>query len=170
MSESVETELYLLMDIDGITAEMDEGLLAACQEAAELLVSDAEKRFKSKTAGSGTGEMEAGFFDFKSKFENGGWVAGVFGTPGEWEESIAGRAHFFEYGRSAPGSGKKSAGKPQPIRQRAQRPRPFLRPARNKVKREFGGITGRELRTVARKLNRSKSLDRQVMRVANRVK
>ena len=172
--KTVETEIYLLFDIKGITEEMDEGVLLAVQTAAEAMVADAERRFlskvgKTKYPSQSTGELGTTFKDWKSKYENGGWLGGIIGTKTTpWEKSLGARAHFFEYGRSAPGKGKKHGG-PQSVRQRPQQPRMFLRPARNKIKRELNGITGKEIARVARILNRNPQLNRRVMSLANRI-
>lgn len=154
------TDVYLDLDIRKIAAEMDGGVDIALEMAAQRLVDLAESNYMRLAQGTGSGEMLTDFFDFKSKYKDGGWVAGVFGDKsGEWTESVGGRAHFFEYGRSAPGHGKGKGG-PQPVSQRAQPPRPFIRPARNRVKREIGGITGREISRVAARLNRHPELKR----------
>ena len=183
--KTVETEIYLLFDIKGITEEMDEGVLLAVQIAAEKMVADAERRFLSKVGATtkypsrSTGRLGSIFKDWKSRYENGGWLGGIYGTnapigktPGsknkDWEYTIGARAMYFEYGRSAPGRGK-SKGGPQSVRQRPQKPRMFLRPARNKIKRELNGITGKEIMTVARRLNRNPQLNRRVMSIANRI-
>ena len=170
MSDAITTDVFLLFDVKKIADDMDDGVLKGSQEAAEEGVKHAERLFKGKERGTGTGETSAGFFDFKSFYRDGGWVFGTFNKRrGKWEDSVGGRAHFFEYGRSAPGKGRGKTGKPQPVRQRAQRPRPFMRPARNRIKRRLGGITSQELRKVARKLNRSKQLDSEVQRVVNKL-
>ena len=172
MSDSVTTEVYLDFNDTLARKLYEDGTLMGCKDAAEKLVADAERRFKSKTLRTGTGVMEGGFFDFKSKFEDGGWVGGVFDKPGEWTESVGGRAHFFEYGRSRPGFGKGHGG-PQPVWLRklwGQPPRPFIRPAKNKIRRELGGIFSKELYQVARKMNRSSSVNSMVMSAVNRIK
>jgi hypothetical protein len=170
MSDVFKTEVYLDFNVAKIGEDIDEGVLQGLKEAAEMGVKDAERRFRSKTQGTGTGQTEKGFFDFKSFYHNGGWVFGTFGTKtGDWENSVGGRAHFFEYGRSAPGLGRGSTGKAMPVRWRAQKPRPFIRPAKNALKRKLGGITTKEIRSVARKMNRSTSIDRQVMSAINRI-
>lgn len=182
MRDPVKTEVYLDFDVPEIIEDMDDGVLEGCRKATIKMVSDAERRFRSKTQGLGTGEMASKFGDFKSHYakESPGWVGGIFGsavpkdnqkTKSPWGNSVGGRAHFFEYGRSQPGFGKAHGG-PQPIwirRILGQPPRMFLRPAMNKVKRELGGITKKEIKTVARKLNKSVSLSRSVMRTANRI-
>lgn len=164
-----DTEVYLAMDVEKIASEYEDGVFDALQKAAERMVEDAKRRFMAKTKRTGSGEMERGFFDFKSFYADGGWVGGVFGKRTDWKKSVGGRAHFFEYGRSAPRKGKDSTGKPQPVRQRPQRPRPFLRPARNKIKRELGGITSQELTRIAKKLNRSKVADSIVQSALNKI-
>jgi len=173
--KTVETEIFLLFDVKGITEEMDEGVLLAVQTAAEAMVADAERRYQSKVGATtkypsqSTGELGTTFKDWKSKFENGGWLGGIIGTrTTPWEKSLGARAHFFEYGRSAPGRGKRHGG-PQSVRDRPQQPRMFLRPARNKIKRELNGITGKEIARVARILNRNPQINRRIMSMANRI-
>ncbi len=176
MSDAVKTEVYLDFDVEKISEDMDEGSLLAMEKAAKALVADAKRRFMGKTKHGGTGEMAKGFFDFESFYKDGSWVGGVFGgNPGagekNWEGSVGGRSHFFEYGRSQPGHGKKHGG-PQPVWIRkllGQPPRMFMRPAKNAIKRKLGGITEKELKAVARKLNRNKKLDKQVMSMVNRI-
>jgi len=189
----VKTEVYLDFNETLMGQLMKDGTLDGCRIAAEELVEDAEKRFVSKAHPYETGLMRAGFFDFKTKFNRTAWIAGVFGkapsfgrrppTPGrrkgpeaEWEDSIGGRAHFFEYGRSIAGFGRASNGKAMTVSARrkwagngAQPPRPFIRPAKNKIKRKLGGITSKELQRVARRLNRSPSLNSRIMSQVNRI-
>jgi hypothetical protein len=154
------TDIYLDLDTKKIALEMGDGVDVALEIAAQRIVDLTETKFMNLTQGSGSGEMLREFFDFKSFYKDGGWVAGVFGSKsGPWTETVGGRAHFFEYGRSAPGKGKGKGG-PQPISQRPQPPRPFIRPARNQVKRELGGITGKEIARVAARLNRHPELNR----------
>lgn len=156
------SDIYLDLDIRKIAEEMDDGVNIALEIAAQRLTDIAEHKFMTLTDDSGTGETLKDFFSFKSFWKDGGWVSGVFGTKtSPWEESVAGRSHFFEYGRSAPGKGKGHGG-PQSVSQRAQRPRPFIRPARNQVKRELGGITGKELSRVAKRLNRHPELSKGI--------
>ena len=171
MPDPFEATAYLDFDADKIAEIVKEqGVQVGLEIAAKQLVDDAESRFMSHYQATGSGEMVEGFFDFKSFFEDGGWIAGVFDKPGPWKDTVAGRAHFFEYGRSAPGQGKESKGNPQKVGERAQPPRPFMRPAKNAIKRKLGGILGKEVSTIARKLNRSKSLNSQVMREINKIK
>lgn len=163
------SDIYLDLDINKIANEIDGGVGIALEIAAQRLVDLAESNYMRLSQGTGTGEMLQEFFDFKSMFKDGGWVAGVFGSKsGKWEDTVGGRAHFFEYGRSAPGKGKGHGG-PQPKSKRAQPPRPFIRPARNRIKSELGGITSQEVTRVAKRLNKYKKLDRQVMSIANRI-
>jgi hypothetical protein len=192
--KSVETEIYVLMDVQGITAEMDEGVLLAVKKAAEILLKDAKTKYlatvgqdlkRNKRTGKvqysqSTGLLGRKMFAWKAKYGKIGWLAGIPYKAGpvkprttnsgntDWEYSLGGRAHFREYGRSAPGRGKLHGG-PDPVGKRAQKKKPFMRPARNRMKRALGGITGMELRRAARKMNRDPQLNRQVMSVVNRV-
>jgi len=169
MSDSVKTEVFLDFNVPAISQGFDEGMLTALEEAAKIGVEQSKRIFQRKTKHTGTGEMEETFFEFKSFYKNGGWVFGVGNKEGEWEDSPSGRAVFFEYGRSAPGFGRKSTGKPLPVKWRAQPPRPFIRPARNAVKRALGGITGRELSAIARRMNRNSDFSRSVMSAVNKI-
>lgn len=168
---SVITEAYLDLPVAAIAEAFDEGQLLAEEEAAKEIVSRAQANFMRKHQGTGTGETAAGFFDFKSFYENGGWVAGVFDHDGpEWTETVGGRTAFFEYGRSAPGKGRKSTGKAQKSKERAQPPRPFMRPARNYVMKKYGGITSQQLRRVAARMNRHSAVNKSVMSAVNKIK
>lgn len=172
MSKPVDVEVYLDLNVNLIGEEIDGGVLIASKNAAEELIQIAERRWLGLWQHLGTGEMAESFFDFKSRYEDGGWLAAVaHSADTKWEDTVGGRAHFFEYGRSAPGKGRASSGtgKPQLVRERQQPSRPYMRPARNKIKRKLGGITAKEIRQVARKMNRSPQLASQVMRAANRV-
>ena len=171
MRDAIEATAYLDFDTEAILKAVKiDGVEVALEIAAKQLVDDAESRFMQLHQETGSGEMMQGFFDFKSFFADGGWIAGVFDKPGPWAESVGGRAHFFEYGRSAPGRGRESSGKADARSKRAQPPRPFMRPARNKMKRKIGGLIGKEVTIIARKLNRSKQADKFVQREINRIK
>lgn len=168
MPDGFKTEVFLDFDVKKIGGEHEKAVLVALEEAAIQLVDIAETTYMQKSQNTGKGKMIEGFFDFKSFYSDGGWVGGVFGRDGDWTETIGGRAHFFEYGRSAPGKGRDFGG-PEPSRKRAQPPRPFIRPAKNKIKRRLGGITSKELKRIAKKLNRSKKLDNAIMKIANKI-
>jgi len=169
MPDSVTTEVFLDFNVPAISQGYDDGLLKALAEAAQMGLDKSKSIFQRKTQNTGTGHMEETFFEFKSFFKDGGWVFGVGDKSGNWEDSTAGRAHFFEYGRSAPGMGRKSTGKAAPIKWRAQPPRPFIRPARNAVKRALGGITSKELRSIAIRMNRNSDFNRAVMSAVNKI-
>jgi len=171
MADSITTEAFLDFNVEAIAEAFDEGQLAAEEMAAIEIVNLARANFDRKTQDLGTGEMGAGFFDFKSFFVNGGWVAGVFDEDGpEWTETVGGRAAFFEYGRSAPGSGRKSTGSAQASKERAQPPRPFIRPARNAVSKKYGGITSQQLARVAARMNKYSSVSKAVNSAVNKIK
>lgn len=159
----IATDAYLDFPVATIADAFEGGLLSAEEQAAIEIVNRARSNFDRKTQDLGTGEMAGGFFDFKSFFEKGGWVAGVFDHDGPaWTETVGGRSHFFEYGRSAPGKGRKSGQKAQSKSERAQPARPFMRPAANYVKRKYGGITTKELARVAARMNRHSSVNSAV--------
>ncbi len=182
--DAVETDVYLLFNIGVMEEHIDEGILDSLKEAGDEMRADAKARFNSKVGkikqgprnarrrySKSTGEMAGHFFDWESRYSHkfGGWLVGLAGRSGnKWENSLGGKAHFFEYGRSAPGKGKAHGG-PQSVRTRAQKPRPFLRPAKNKMKRKLGGITSQELRRAAKRMNRDPVLNRNIMSIANRI-
>lgn len=164
---AVSVTTYLKMDIEKIAKDYEEGLLESEAVVAKELAVRAEANFKRKTKHTGSGETEQGFFDFKSFYKNGGWVAGVFDEKkSNWEDSVGGRAHFFEYGRSPAGQAR------SPVWTRrafGQPPRPFIRPAMNTMSRKYGGITRKKLQRLARKLNRRNVSIRSVVNTANRI-
>ena len=139
----------------------------AIDEATELTAKSmarlARTNFKRMSRGHGgdsrrlVGDIKAR----KSKHKDGGWIYGVLGpykpSPGSkfWLASTGGRAHFFEYGRSAAGKGK-SHGGPQPISSRPQGPRPFMRQTMLTGQRQLEAVSSQELKRVLKKLRRGK--------------
>ena len=125
-----------------VLSKISKATQAASKEVANNFVADL-KRNLSKVGGGGSigGRIQKR----KSKFKDGGYIAGVFCDDagkfgkGNWENSDEGKLHFFEYGRSAPGKGRKHGG-PQSVNERAQPPRSFIRPAKKKNQRKAKGI------------------------------
>ena len=118
------------------------------KDVANLVLSEAKKRLSQHDKTGGSIRKALGIR--KSKFN--GYIVGVFGddsprnlpkggnVTNTWPYTLGGRAHFFEYGRSAPGKGKGKGRKPQSIEERPQPPRPFMRPAKKKGEREMPKI------------------------------
>ena len=94
----------------------------------------------------------------KSKRRNGGWLFGTFASGGgKWEETVGGRAFFFEYGRNPPGLGRASVGRANYVKitgRGAQPARPFMRPAKNMVKPLFRSSMEKEFTDTCRRLNK----------------
>lgn len=67
-----------------------------------------------------TGEMGIALDKKKSKFEDGGWIVGVFDSSidGKWEDSLGARAVFYEYGHAGPGDARGP---------KVTEPKPFLK-------------------------------------------
>lgn len=149
----------------------EEGLDSAIEATAKTMARVARNNFRAQTKGTGSGELVKTIKARKSKFKKskagggGGWIYGVLGNenpPGgssSWKESAGGRAHFFEYGRSAPGKGRGHGG-PQSIRQRAQRPRPFMRPTLAQGEKKLGALSSKTFNRVIKKINKVSSSDR----------
>lgn len=153
----MQTVVKIDFNIRRIAQEYEDGIVIAERAAAKAGEMKARSGFLSKHKGTGTGQMAKSFASWQSRYKNGGWLFGVRGADIKpWTSSVGGRAHFFEYGRSAPGKGKTKVNrwKGQAVRQRPQPPRPFMRPARNWIRSILGGLTSRELRRVASKVNR----------------
>jgi hypothetical protein len=138
----------------------------AIDEAEELtakaMAKVARSNFRHLSKGTGTGNLLRDIKAKKSSYKDGGWIYGVLGSykpsPGSklWLASTGGRAHFFEYGRSAAGKGKRHGG-PQAIRKRPQPPRPFMRMTLVRGQKQLGSISTQELKKVLKKLRTGKS-------------
>lgn len=139
----------------------DDAIEEAVELTAKSMARVAKANFKRMSKGTGTGELLGDIGAKKSKFKDGGWIYGVLGgfSPSQgsksWEKSTGGRAHFFEYGRSAPGKGKRHGG-PQPIRQRPQRPKPFMRQTLVRGQKSLEAVSSQELKRVLKRLRRGK--------------
>jgi len=108
----------------------------AAQSASKEIATNTERdiRINLQRHGGG-GSISNNINMVKSKFKGGGYLVGVMGPiVGKWEDSIEGKATFFEYGRSARGKAT------QPTGQRPQQPRPFIRPAKTKNERKANPI------------------------------
>jgi hypothetical protein len=99
-----------------------------------------------KKLGSEGGSIYNNLKVVDSKFENDDLISKMIiveasSQAARWEDSDHAKIIFFEYGRSAAGSGKERHGGPtMPRSAREQAPHPFLRPAFNKIKRELKKI------------------------------
>ena len=104
--------------------------------AAKIIEKHIKRKFKQRTYGTGTGELERAIAVKKSQFRTsvireggGGYVIGVFGAPtGKWEDSLGARAIYFEFGRAAPGDARGT---------KVQPPRPFMRTGLRAAKGEI---------------------------------
>lgn len=124
----------------------------ASKEIAEAIVKDAKNNLnrhirrtkKSKSRGT----LGAHIQTRKSKFKDGGYLAGVFAKDFRpWEDTLGARAVFVEFGHAAPYKGRKYVTRKNIVKHIP--PRPFLRPAirkhKRKVKRTFNEKINRYL-------------------------
>ena len=134
---------------DKIREQIDISIEVATEKTAKKVADKARREIASYNTSGGSlpGRIDAR----KSIFD--GYIVGVFGPvlgkKDKWEDSVGGRAHFFEYGRSTKGEGRGAKkvlkvyktkkgkirskyinSKAQAIEARPQPPRPFLRPAK----------------------------------------
>lgn len=131
-----------------------EAIGPAVKMTAREMAKLARLNFRRMSKHTGTGELLRDIRARRSNFSEIDWLYGAFGkSSGKWEETTGGRAHFSEYGRSAPGKGKGKGG-PQPVGQRPQQPRPFMRQTINRGKKELYGLSGKEVAKVTKKIRR----------------
>lgn len=118
----------------------------------------ARNNFRAQTKHTGTGQTMRDIKAKKGKYDETTWLYGVLGSrTAKWTNSTGARAHFFEYGRSAPGFGKDSAGKPMPVSMRPQPPRPFMRPTIATMQRQLKGNTSKQVKRLTNKINKGKT-------------
>ena len=171
----VKFDAVLDLPVLRISEEYDEELDKAMEEAAKVGKTKAGGIFAAKyqwlEPRKHSQHIMRQFRTWKGKKQYGNsWLFGVAGdsrpepnTKGGWENTLGGRAHFFEYGRSAPGGGRSALHDDASISRRlynmvggndeAQPPRPFMRPAKATVSRKYNGITAKRLKRLAKKLN-----------------
>ena len=148
-------------DARKVIKEYEKSLDVSYKDTAKLGASLAYRYFIGQHQGLGTGEMKGSFQARRSKYgKKGGWIYGTFGSGGggKWEDSLGGRAVFFEYGRSAPGKGRparnRGSWKNTGARGDGQPPRPFMRPSYTVLRHRFPGIVSAALRGSSKTLNR----------------
>ena len=107
----------------------------ACREGAEAVAEDMRRKVPRKS-----GELASTIKTRKSKFKDGGWLAGIFHEDNAvWEETMGARAIFVEYGHAAPYQGRKYAGKKNVVKYVPAKKfiRPALRANRIKIVNNF---------------------------------
>ena len=155
---NIKVDAIIDLPVLYISEEYDEELDKATEEAAKIGKVKAESRFAAQHKGVAPdrhAQHVAGQFRAwrgKKEYSEGpSWLFGVAGdsspepgTKGGWENTLGARAHFFEYGRAAPGDARGA---------KVQPPRPFMRSAKATVSRKYNGITAKRLKRLAKKLN-----------------
>lgn len=149
--------------IKQIKEMFDEGAIEpACRLTAKHMARITRNNFRALTKNTGTGQLLGDIKAIKGKYDETTWLYGVLGDinpPGgsdAWLKSTGGRAHFFEYGRSAPGRGRGSGFKPDPVSIRAQPPRPFMRTTIATGRRQLKGVTSKELTKITKRIRTGK--------------
>lgn len=141
---------------------------------AKAMARVARNNFRRKTQRLGTGETLRDIRAKKSEYSDTGWIFGVLGESGggrgstRWTKTTGARALFFEYGRSAPGRGRDRGLriKADPRSQRAQPPRPFMRPTISEGRRRLFGTTSKEIKRTLRKVRRGKVPKKVLRKIA----
>jgi hypothetical protein len=141
----------------------EEGAITpAVKLTAKAMARVARANFRKLTKGGGTGKLLRDIRAMPSKFNEQVWIYGVLGNTNPiggsdaWLRSTGAHAQFFEYGRSAPGKGKRKGQKSQATKARPQPPRPFMRQTIREGQRKLEGVSSAELKRVASKLRRKK--------------
>lgn len=108
-----------------------------CQEGAEMIAQDMRRGVPVKT-----GELKDTIQVRKSKFKDGGYIAGVFSDDSaKWEETLGARAIFVEYGHASPSRGRSNVKRNNITKTVPAKPfiRPALRKNRRKIAKRFEG-------------------------------
>ena len=156
LKSSYKLQGYLVRQIEEMFEE--DAIEPANRLTAKIGARMARGNFRAQTKNTGTGETLRVIKAEKGKYDDTTWIYGVLGDPGaKWTETTGARAHFFEYGRSAPGFGKDSSGKAMPVSMRPQPPRPFMRPTVSTLQRRLKGNTSKQVKRLVRKINKGKT-------------